>query len=68
MTLPGGTELIVILLIVLLLFGSKRLPELARSLRRSRDEFRKPSDGEDGGPEGSEGPDGSAPDGTDDRA
>lgn len=68
MTLPGGTELIVILLIVLLLFGSKRLPELARSLRRSREEFRKPSDGEDGGPGGSEGSDGSAPDGTVDRA
>ncbi len=68
MTLPGGTELIVILLIVLLLFGSKRLPELARSLRRSREEFRKPSGDEDGGPGGSEGLDGSAPDGADDRA
>jgi sec-independent protein translocase protein TatA len=30
--LPGSTELIVILFIVLLLFGGKKLPELARSM------------------------------------
>ncbi len=30
--LPGGTELIFIFLIVLLLFGGKKLPELARSM------------------------------------
>ncbi|MCK5319542.1 MAG: twin-arginine translocase TatA/TatE family subunit [Anaerolineales bacterium] len=30
--LPGGTELIVIFFIVLLLFGGKKLPELARSM------------------------------------
>ena len=29
---PGGTELIVIFFIVLLLFGGKKLPELARSM------------------------------------
>ncbi len=37
----GGPEIIVILLIVLLLFGAKRLPELARSLGQGVKEFRK---------------------------
>jgi sec-independent protein translocase protein TatA len=33
--LPGGWELILVLLVVLLLFGSKRLPDSARALGRS---------------------------------
>jgi sec-independent protein translocase protein TatA len=37
----GWTELLVILLIVLVLFGAKRLPDLARSLGRSLNEFKK---------------------------
>ena len=37
----GGPELIVILLIVVLLFGAKKLPELARSLGQSINEFSK---------------------------
>ncbi len=37
----GGQELLVILLIVLLLFGSSKLPELARSLGKARKEFKK---------------------------
>ncbi len=36
---PGGTELIVILAIILLLFGSSKLPELARSLGSAKKEF-----------------------------
>ena len=40
----GGPELIVILCIVLLLFGSKKLPELARSLGQSIKEFNKAKD------------------------
>lgn len=40
MTLPAGPELIVILVIVLLLFGAKRLPELARSMGTSVKELR----------------------------
>jgi sec-independent protein translocase protein TatA len=39
--LPGGTEWILLVLIVLLLFGSARLPRLARSMREAKDEFKK---------------------------
>ncbi len=37
----GPTELIIILAIVLLLFGSRKLPDLARSLGKSSREFKK---------------------------
>jgi sec-independent protein translocase protein TatA len=43
MTFPGGTELIIILFIVLLLFGAKKLPDLAGSMGKSIKEFRKAS-------------------------
>ncbi|HEY4411344.1 MAG TPA: twin-arginine translocase TatA/TatE family subunit [Acidimicrobiia bacterium] len=36
----GPTELIIILLIVMLLFGAARLPKLAKSLGESAKEFR----------------------------
>ncbi len=36
----GPSELLVIFLIILILFGAKRLPELARSLGRSIMEFK----------------------------
>ena len=36
-----GTELLIILLIVLLVFGARKLPDLARSLGASAKEFRK---------------------------
>ena len=39
----GPPELIVIFLIILILFGAKRLPELARSLGRSINEFKNAS-------------------------
>ena len=39
--LPGGGELIIIFVIILLLFGAKRLPELARSLGQAKKEFSK---------------------------
>lgn len=37
----GATEVLVILLVVILLFGAKRIPDLARSLGRSLSEFKK---------------------------
>lgn len=38
---PGIPELLVVLVILLLLFGAKRLPELSRSLGRSINEFKR---------------------------
>ena len=37
----GGAELLVIFFLILLLFGAKRLPELARSLGQAKKEFQK---------------------------
>jgi sec-independent protein translocase protein TatA len=37
----GSQELIVILVIVLVMFGGSKLPEIARSLGRSMNEFKK---------------------------
>jgi sec-independent protein translocase protein TatA len=37
----GPLELIIVLAVVVLLFGARKFPELARSLGRSRREFRK---------------------------
>jgi sec-independent protein translocase protein TatA len=39
--MPGGQEWILILLLVLIFFGAKRLPELARSLGKGVSEFKK---------------------------
>ncbi len=60
MTLPRGSELLIILLIVLLLFGARRLPDLAESLGKSLKVFRRSTSDDEG--------DGSASDGTDERA
>jgi sec-independent protein translocase protein TatA len=37
----GVTELLVVLAIVLLIFGSTRLPKLARSITQAKREFRR---------------------------
>lgn len=42
--MPGGPELIFILVIVLLLFGAKKLPELARGIGQSLGEFKRARD------------------------
>ena len=46
----GPTELIVILLIILLLFGGAKLPKLAKSLGEAQREFRKGHDEADAPP------------------
>jgi sec-independent protein translocase protein TatA len=38
---PGGTELVVILLIAVLLFGANKIPKLARSTGEAMGEFQK---------------------------
>ena len=39
----GGPELLIILAVLILLFGAKKLPELAKGLGRSVNEFKKAS-------------------------
>ena len=43
MVLPGlgGSEIIIVALIIFLMFGAQRLPQLARSLGQSKGEFEK---------------------------
>ncbi|MDP2644002.1 MAG: twin-arginine translocase TatA/TatE family subunit [Desulfobacterales bacterium] len=40
-SMPGPLELVLILLVVLLLFGAKRLPEIARGMGEAIREFKK---------------------------
>ncbi|HEX2235717.1 MAG TPA: twin-arginine translocase TatA/TatE family subunit [Actinomycetota bacterium] len=40
MGLPGGPELIIILVVLLFLFGARKLPELARSMGQASKEFK----------------------------
>ncbi len=42
----GGGELIILLVIILVLFGAKRIPELARSLGTGMREFKRGTSGE----------------------
>jgi sec-independent protein translocase protein TatA len=39
--MPGGTEMLVVLFVLLLLFGGTRLPQLAKGLGQSIKEFKK---------------------------
>jgi sec-independent protein translocase protein TatA len=41
LSMPGGQELFLIFLIVLLLFGAKRIPEVAQNLGKGIREFKK---------------------------
>jgi sec-independent protein translocase protein TatA len=47
--IPGGPELLIIFVIVIILFGAKKLPELARGLGQSIKEFKKASKEIEGG-------------------
>ena len=42
----GGTEMIIVLVIVLLLFGGKKIPELMKGLGKGVKEFKDASKGE----------------------
>ncbi|MBI1953590.1 MAG: twin-arginine translocase TatA/TatE family subunit [Candidatus Omnitrophica bacterium] len=44
----GWPELVLILVVVLLLFGAARLPEVAKQLGKAIQEFKKAFKGEDG--------------------
>jgi len=44
--LPVGPELIVLLAVIMLLFGSRKIPELARSTGEAVSEFRGAAPGE----------------------
>ncbi len=46
----GGPEIAIILVIVLLLFGGKKIPELMRGLGKGVKEFKDGKDGVDGDP------------------
>ncbi|GAB7017360.1 Sec-independent protein translocase subunit TatA/TatB [Halostagnicola bangensis] len=41
LVIPGGTELLIVLVVVILLFGARKLPQLARSTDGAMGEFRK---------------------------
>ena len=41
MGMPGQSEILLIIFIILLLFGAKKLPELSRALGKSLGEFKK---------------------------
>ena len=43
--MPGGCEMVVIAIVILLLFGAKKLPELARGLGQGIREFKGAVDG-----------------------
>lgn len=44
MGMPGGFEIVLIVMVILLLFGAKRIPELAKGIGQGIQEFRKASD------------------------
>ena len=47
MMMPSGPELIIILFIIVLLFGAKKLPDLAQGLGKGIREFKKATRDED---------------------
>ena len=48
----GGPELLIVLLVVLLLFGGRKLPELARSMGQAKREFETGARKDPGSPPG----------------
>ncbi len=46
MGMPSGPELIIILFIIILLFGAKKLPDLAKGLGKGINEFKRATNGD----------------------
>ena len=46
----GGQELLIIFMIIMVLFGAKKLPELARSMGKAKKEFKDGMKDEEGNP------------------
>ena len=44
--MPGPMQMLVILAVIVIFFGANKLPQFARTLRQSIDEFKKPSETE----------------------
>jgi sec-independent protein translocase protein TatA len=42
--LPGQTELLIVLILIIVLFGGKKIPELARSMGKAKLEYKKGMD------------------------
>ena len=47
MILPGGMEFLIILVIIIILFGAKKIPGLAKGIGNGVNEFRKGLKGND---------------------
>lgn len=47
LSMPGGTELIILLVIIILLFGAKKIPDLARGIGKGMKEFKDAKEGKD---------------------
>lgn len=45
LSMPGGTEWLIIALVIILLFGAKKIPDLARGLGKGMREFKDAKDG-----------------------
>jgi len=59
MSIPGGWELIVIILVLVLLFGGRKIPELMKGLGQGLKEFKKARNDEDSSKSDSKDTDGS---------
>ncbi len=47
LSMPGGGEIMIILAIVILLFGGRKIPELMKGIGQGMRDFKKASKGED---------------------
>jgi len=47
LSMPGGTEMLIVLIVILLLFGAKKIPELAKGMGKGIKEFKDAKNGDD---------------------